>query len=202
MLVSFALVSPEPDPIVRANDVLRAHHYLGPVSFGSVYHDDIGVMVVRNPSARRLPADWLELSRWCITSTTPNAGSTQWGRFVRWLRSRSDATTLVSYSDPSAGHDGALYRACNWLWAPTWHRLRPPPTGAGSWDGRKVQAVKDRWVFPLRKDERPALVLRVGDAACLRRFPGAEYREPRWARGRATGGGGDFRSFVCARVAA
>ena len=36
-------------------------------------------------------------------------------------------STVVSYSDPSAGHTGSLYRACNWIWAPTWLRLRPPP---------------------------------------------------------------------------
>ena len=52
-------------------------------------------------------------------------------------------TTIVSYSDPSVGHTGALYRACNWLWAPTWHRLQPPPTGCGSWDGKKRSSPKD-----------------------------------------------------------
>ena len=35
-------------------------------------------------------------------------------------------TTVISYSDPSAGHTGALYKACNWKWRPTWH-VTPTP---------------------------------------------------------------------------
>lgn len=85
---------------------------------------------------------------------------------VRHIRRCMPAvTTLVSYSDPSAGHTGALYRACNWDWAPTWLRLRPPPSGNGSWDGSTMQAVKDRWVFCVRRDSRRGEVLMVKDRA-------------------------------------
>jgi hypothetical protein len=132
---------------------LDAHHYLGRLRRGIAYQDEFGVIVVARPTGRRLPTRWLELSRWCIVSDTPNAGSRQWARFSRACRERfPDATTIVSYSDPAAGHTGALYRACNWLWAPTWHRLRPPPTGNGSWTAGEKQHVKDRWAFPLRPD--------------------------------------------------
>ncbi|HMS60660.1 MAG TPA: hypothetical protein PKD63_00150, partial [Solirubrobacteraceae bacterium] len=88
-----------------------------------------------------------------------------WAAVSRWLkREMPHVTTVVSYSDPSAGHTGALYRACNWTWAPTWQRLYPPPTGNGSWDGGKtMQATKDRWVFPLRRDEERDEILRVKD---------------------------------------
>jgi len=72
-----------------------------------------------------------------------------------------EVTTCVSYSDPSVGHTGALYKACNWQWAPTWHRLKPPPTGNGSWDGQTQQSVKDRWIFRLRPDAQRADILRV-----------------------------------------
>ena len=77
-------------------------------------------------------------------------------------------TTVVSYSDPSVGHTGALYKACNWTWAPTWHRLRPPPTGNGSWKNGEAQSVKDRWVCILAPDTRRDEILRVKDDAILR----------------------------------
>lgn len=185
-----------PDP----KQLLREKHYLGPHRRGTVYQDAAGVLVFRSPSSRHLPKHWLELCRWCIVSGEPNAGSMQWGRVVRWLRlTFPDVTTVVSYSDPGAGHDGALYRATNWLWAPTWHRLRPPPSGLGSWDGGKTQqTVKDRWVFPLTSDAGRAAALPVNDASLRRRFPWAEYREPTWRKGRRRGGGGDWRRFYLA----
>jgi hypothetical protein len=96
-----------------------------------------------------------------------NEGSRLFAVAIRQLRDKRELTTLVSYSDPSAGHTGAIYKACNWIWAPTWHRLKPPPTGNGI-RGGVIHSVKDRWVFPLRKDERRVMLL------------GTEYREPKW----------------------
>ena len=160
-------------------DLLREKHYLGPTKRGIAWADEFGVIIVASPTARRIPQHWLELTRWCITSREPNAGSRQWAAFVRALRSaRPDVTTVVSYSDPSVGHTGALYKACNWRWAPTWHRLRPPPTGNGSWGTGKVQSVKDRWIFPLKKDAGRAPALQITDGGVLRRMPWAVYREP------------------------
>ena len=184
----------------KPDDVLTEHHYLGPTR-GDVYQDEAGVIVSRQPPAsRQLPQSWVELARWCIVSPASNAGSSQWARWVEWaLETYPEATTVVSYSDPAAGHDGALYRACNWLWAPTWHRLRPPPSGGGSWDGETRQEVKDRWVFPLRSDPERAAALAVKDAAVLRRMPWAQYVEPSWkhrrGRMRPSGGGGDYRRW-------
>jgi len=90
---------------------------------------------------------------------------------VRWLNlHHPEVTTLVSYSDPSAGHTGALYRACNWRWAPTWHRLRPPPSGNGSWQEGKQQHVKDRWYFPISPDTRRGEMLSVKDASIAKRM--------------------------------
>jgi hypothetical protein len=123
-------------------------------------------MVLGSPSSRHIPNDWLELSRWCLLGV-PNGGSMQWKRVVKWLRAEHPTTTVVSYSDPSVGHTGALYRACNWIWAPTWHRLRPPPSGNGDW-GTGPQSVKDRWVFPIRPDARREPVLLVKDKALVR----------------------------------
>lgn len=158
-------------PIEYVNPVLLTSHYLGPINRGFGWYDEFGVAVLANPSARHLPQDtWLELVRWCLNGTL-NGGSQQWSRIVRYLRrARPAITTVVSYSDPSVGHTGGLYRACNWQWAPTWHRLRPPPSGNGSWDGRKVESVKDRWIYPLRKDAGRRAILRIKDAAIVRRM--------------------------------
>lgn len=169
------------DPLVTV--CLRHNHYLGPAKRGAAWVNWAGVIVVSNPSSRRLPHDtWLELTRWCLTPHShdrPNAGSQTWAQFVRALRERMPhVTTIVSYSDPSQGHTGALYRACNWWWAPTWHRLRPPPSGNGSWQEGKTQSVKDRWVFALRRDSRRQELLCITDGGVLRRFPWARYAEP------------------------
>jgi len=49
------------------------------------------------------------------------------------------------------GHTGALYKASGWMWKPTWHRIKPPPTGNGSW-GSGLESVKDRWAYFLHPD--------------------------------------------------
>lgn len=155
---------------------LAENHYLGPTARGLAWRDQYGVLVLANCTARRLPGNWIELTRWCLNGSK-NGGSRQWAQVRRRIHEAfPDATTVVSYSDPAAGHTGALYRACNWLWAPTWHRLRPPPSGNGNW-GTGVQSVKDRWVFPLSGDADRAEVLRAKDPSILRRYPWAEYRE-------------------------
>lgn len=165
--------------VADVNPTLEARHYLGAVHAGFAWQDEHGIMVFANPRSRRMPMHWLELVRWCITSTEPNAGSRQWSAALGGLRRRfGDCTTLVSYSDPSAGHTGGLYRACSWWWAPTWHRLRPPPSGNGAWTEGEEQSVKDRWVFALRPDRGRVERLTLTDDAILRRMPEARYREP------------------------
>lgn len=166
------------DAWMSVDELLAERHYLGVCKRSKlVYRDCFGVLTFSAPASRHLPKDWLELSRWCIVGGK-NAGSMQWSAAVRWIRQHTAATTIVSYSDPSQGHTGALYRACNWLWAPTWHRLRPPPTGGGAWDGATRQSPKDRWVFPLSIDTRRVQVLRIRESGLLRRYPCAEYSEP------------------------
>lgn len=149
---------------------LDRNHYLGAAKRGIGWMDDNGVMVLANPTSRRLPHDrWLELTRWCLIGV-PNGGSMQWRSVAKWLReNRPEITTVVSYSDPSVGHTGTLYKACNWVWAPTWHRLRPPPSGNGVWTDGKVQSVKDRWVFPMQRDRERAEILSIKDSALVRK---------------------------------
>jgi hypothetical protein len=163
---------------LSTSELLDAKHYLGAIARGKSYRDEYGVMVFANPSSRHLPQDqWLELVRWCIVSDTPNAGSRQWRAVRQWLLVEyPDVTTVLSYSDPSVGHTGALYRACNWLWAPTWLRLRRPPSGNGDW-GTGQQEPKDRWVFCLRPDAERERLLTVNDASLMKRMPWASFRE-------------------------
>jgi hypothetical protein len=175
-------------PPKHVSRMLAEKHYLGPSLRGAAWIDEFGCIVIAKPTSRRLPGSWLELVRWCLFGIE-NGGSKQWRSFAKALReARPDVTTIVSYSDPSRGHTGALYRACNWWWAPTWLRLRPPPTGNGAWSTASGnQSVKDRWIFPLRTDpSRPALLV-ANDAALLRRWPWAEYHEP---------GGVPFKRFI------
>ena len=169
--------------IPSVDDVLREHHYLGPCKRGTAIETEWGPLVISTPASRHIPPGWLELSRWCIVAHERNAGSQAWARAVREIRRRWPmATTVVSYSDPSAGHDGALYRSTGWLWAPTWHRLRPPPTGNGRWTDRKTESVKDRWVFLLAPDDRREDALRIRDDSITRKWPWVSYREPAWRR--------------------
>jgi hypothetical protein len=176
---------------------LDAHHYLGELG-GARFECEYGVIVCGSPSSRHLPKDWVELKRWCILRPAPlNAGSKMWKLARVWIAATfPNASTVISYSDPGVGHDGALYRSTNWLWAPTWQRLRPPPTKGGSWDGKTTSGVKDRWVFPLRPDSERARILAVNDSSVMRRLGWASYVEPTWVRGRRTGGGGDFSRWV------
>ena len=166
--------------VEEVNGLLAEHHYLGPLKSGgklifagTVDDEIVACQIWRHPTSRRLPQDgtWLELSRWCLT---PNAGISAGSRMhkyvARWIKANCpEVTTLVSYSDPSQGHTGALYRSCNWYWAPTWLRLRPPPSGNGAWSGNRQQ-VKDRWIFDVRPDLRRAEIIRVKDDAIVKRL--------------------------------
>lgn len=176
--------------------LLTERHYLGPTKTADfAWQDDLGCMVFAHPRSRRIPMHWLELVRWCLNGEA-NAGSQQWAAFLCWARKSLDqnTTTIISYSDPSQGHSGSLYRACGWLWAPTWLCLRPPPTGNGEWTAGEQQHPKHRWVYPLKPDPARAGALILNDESLMRRMPWASYREPAWKRGRfdPRTGGGDF----------
>lgn len=158
--------------VAEVADFLNANHYLGAARRGFAWSDEFGVVVFAKPTSRHLPSDgtWLELTRWCLVGVK-NGGSRQWALVRRWISEEMpEVTTIVSYSDPSVGHTGSLYKACNWLWAPTWHRLRPPPSGNGRWKkGAAMESVKDRWYFPMAPDARRPLILSVKDPSLVRR---------------------------------
>jgi len=162
-------------------------HYLGLSKRARLeYADEFGWVTFSNPTSRRLPQDWLELNRWILLGKK-NGGSQQWRRITRWLRwIAPDCTTVVSYSDPAVGHSGAVYKACNFIAAPTWHVLVPPPSGNGTRAGRQ-HGVKLRWIYPLAPDPRRETLL-VLESSYRRRFPGRSYVEPRrWWKRRVNG---------------
>jgi hypothetical protein len=164
---------------------LKANHYLGPINRGFGYRDEYGCLVLSSPTSRRLPLHWLELSRWCLNGSK-NGGSRQWATVRKLIKTRfPDCTTVVSYSDPSQGHTGALYRACGWKWAPTWHRIVTPPTGNGSWTDGTTQSAKDRWVCLIRRDKARRSVLAI-DESYANRFPFCAWSER---------DGADFKGF-------
>jgi hypothetical protein len=191
------LVSGPIDPAIVA-PALNAQHYLGASKRGLAWSDEFGVLILANPTSRRLPHDrWLELVRWCL-SGEKNAGSRQWARVRRWLQAEHpEITTVVSYSDPSANHTGALYRACGWLWAPTHLRLAPCPSGNGSWKSGEVATAKDRWIDPLWPDPARADIL-ANREKVPERFWDVIYREPQFRRGRLIRGtgGGDWQTWI------
>jgi hypothetical protein len=58
-----------------------------------------------------------ELARLFIKDDTPKNAETWFvSRAIRWVKeNRPDVQCLVSYADPSAGHQGTIYRAGNWV---------------------------------------------------------------------------------------
>lgn len=190
MGVSFGLWGDPDDQELRfarasladVNAFLGGRHYLGAYTGPRFRFAFVGVMtgeivaaqVWRMPAARRLPNDgsWLELARWCLTTVAvKNAGSRMHGWVRRWLlENEPKVTTLVSYSDPSIGHSGTLYRACGWRWAPTWLRISPPPKGERSWDRSGYETPKDRWIFDLRPDPTRESYLTIPYPSVRRRY--------------------------------
>ncbi len=179
-------------------EFLDEHHYLGRRGGRSVFalRNKSGALVFSTkPQAGSLPRDgWLELSRWCLTSEDKNAGSRHWARTKRWLLQNTDATTVVTYSDPSR-HDGALYRAAGFLWAPSTQFLLKNMKLAGERHEDRPYVDKNRWVYPLRPDDRrqEALTIRhpwLYNSTELKFL--CDWNEPRWKRGRWTGGGKDY----------
>lgn len=79
----------------------------------------VGMIVWALPpreTAKRYGGLCWELARlWVEDSIPRNAETWLIGKAVKWIkRNRPDVKVLVSYADPSAGHQGYVYRAANW----------------------------------------------------------------------------------------
>ena len=68
-----------------------------------------------NPSARTLPADWLELRRLAMPDyAPPHAASWMLGAMRKWIRvNLPGVPRLISYQDMDV-HTGTIYRAAGW----------------------------------------------------------------------------------------
>lgn len=103
-----------------------ARHYIGKrpgvtVQTIGMYCDDriVGVIVFALPpreTSKRYGGETWELAHLWVDDVVPTNGETwfisQAVKFVR--RNHPTIRCLVSYADPSAGHEGTIYRAANW----------------------------------------------------------------------------------------
>lgn len=135
---------------------IKARHYLkstppGYVAVLEILHgnDRAGAAMLGRPSARSLDADRvLELTRLYLVDEAPkNSESRALSMIRRFVRTWfPNIRLLLSYSDPEAGHSGAIYEADGWApFGKTGHR-----SGYGwrSRPDRKNDPVtpKQRWV--------------------------------------------------------
>lgn len=109
----------EADPCIRA-------HYLGKwpgvvVCRLGLFRGTqlLGVIVFALPpreSDKRYGGKTWELARLWVADFVPsNAETFLIGRAVKYVKkNHKDVRVLVSYADPSAGHEGVIYRAANW----------------------------------------------------------------------------------------
>jgi hypothetical protein len=77
----------------------------------------VGAMLLGRPDARSLDSTrWLQLTRMYFTDEAgPNTESRALGMMRRWVRIwMPQVKGLLSYSDPSVGHQGTVYLADNW----------------------------------------------------------------------------------------
>ena len=82
--------------------------------------DLLGVCVFALPpreTSKRYGANAWELARLWLCSAVPQNGETWFiANAVRYIRKfHLDVDVLVSYADPSAGHQGTIYKAANWI---------------------------------------------------------------------------------------
>jgi hypothetical protein len=73
------------------------------------------VALWHNPSARTLPAEWLELRRLAVAPDAPHCtASWMLGRMARWVKQQMpEVPVLISYQDCDV-HTGTIYRAAGW----------------------------------------------------------------------------------------
>ncbi|OHD19943.1 MAG: hypothetical protein A2Y38_00595 [Spirochaetes bacterium GWB1_59_5] len=85
-------------------------------AFRMHYQDmTFAVALWNNPSARTLPAHWMELRRMACAPDSPrNTASRFLSLMVGWLKAnRPDAERCISYQD-TAVHQGTIYKAAGW----------------------------------------------------------------------------------------
>lgn len=103
-----------------------AAHYIGHwpgvcvLTLGVLYDQQpVGVVVFALPpreTSKRYGGVTWELARlWIDDSVPKNAETWAIAKAIAFVKKhRPEVEVLVSYADPSAGHDGTIYRAANW----------------------------------------------------------------------------------------
>jgi len=83
----------------------------------AVYGSPVGRLAVQSISSEIKQGEVLELTRlWINDSERKNAESWFISKTIQWLKKHdTQIRVLISYADPSQGHDGGIYRASNWL---------------------------------------------------------------------------------------
>ncbi len=121
----------KPIPFTVAKKILARHHYLhslpggtkltfgifsgnrllGAITFGAGPHR--AYQLVRDAT----PDDCMALTRLWLSDELPNNSESRViGIALRALRKFTKLKFLVSYADPSQGHEGIVYQATNWLY--------------------------------------------------------------------------------------
>jgi hypothetical protein len=167
----------------REVDWMIRRHYLGVwpgvvVATLGLYREAVavGVIVFSLPPPEtfvRYGGETWELGRlWVDDSEPRNTESWFIARAVRYVRRfHREVVALVSYADPSVGHEGIIYRASNWLRDGRTDEERVTPrfdyAVAGKRFSRRAhvpegvtalrvpRVSKHRYWLPLRKSARP-----------------------------------------------
>lgn len=90
----------------------------GPWQFAFAAHSQgyiYAVALWHNPSARMLPAHWLELRRMAVADDAPHCTASWFlGRMGKWFkRNEPDRERMISYQDIDV-HKGTIYKAAGW----------------------------------------------------------------------------------------
>lgn len=121
--MNYKFVANPPKKEVR--EFISTRHYTGTCgngiihSFALMEHDKmIGACVFSNPSRQgiTIPCVYLilELSRlFIVDETVKNTESWFIAQCLNWLKKNTDYEAVVSFSDPTEGHQGGIYKACN-----------------------------------------------------------------------------------------
>jgi len=119
-------------PLTFIRDFMETYHYSRSAEVSAMYcfalvSKRIGVvaaMIFSKPAMNSIfklyadkEEDVLELRRLVAIDDTPkNTESYFLGKALRWLVLNTDKKTVVTYADPTFGHVGHAYRACNFVY--------------------------------------------------------------------------------------
>lgn len=104
-------------------EFIKTHHYLKKSSRGntcvfSLYDKEtlVGVAMFGEPVGTYIKSKYgektLELKRFCLNNTPKNTASWFMARCIKLLRQQG-WEKIITYADPAQGHEGVMYKACN-----------------------------------------------------------------------------------------